>query len=316
MPSKGAPDDLELSNDDRKPHQRPPAELAVEISDVNPGSDDQSQLQSELEPTNSSVELEADPQTTVTTPETAVAFSSSSPPSQVRLDPPKPRTGHKPTQLDEKPREFNSPVPIVGGKRDYSKSPAELANPGKVFDSNCTICYRDISCKLSLAQDVDEVKNNFTPAIQLAKAIGTCGKSCHGNDFYRIKDASGIIRPGTMTLVLSGPGQGKSSFLRLLSNRIPLTSGTVAYNGRTFDQAAGEGCDLRKMTQYVDQVDTHLVCSPSISSNTHIQFLVCLSMTFIISPRFLFCFSFFLSSFLPFPSHFSLCMKLSILRTN
>lgn len=57
---------------------------------------------------------------------------------------------------------------------------------------------------------------------------------------------------------MSGPGEGKSTYLRALANRIPLTAGQVVYNGRNFDQAAKEGVDLKKMTQYVDQVDTHL----------------------------------------------------------
>jgi ABC-type multidrug transport system fused ATPase/permease subunit len=173
---------------------------------------------------------------------------------------------------------------------NYTKSPAQLANPDKVFDSNCTIHYKNISCKLSLPKNPNEVSNNFTPLVKLGKAIATCGDSCQSSDFYRVKDASGVIRPGTMTLVLSGAGQGKSSFLRLLSNRIPLTSGQVTYNGRNFEEAEEEGCDLRKMTQYVDQVDTHLVCSRFICFLhfplflIHFVFAHCIGIIFTTTP--------------------------------
>jgi len=94
--------------------------------------------------------------------------------------------------------------------------------------------------------------------VNLFDACRTKGASCAKKDFYRVKDVSGVIRPGTMTLVLSGPGEGKSTYLRALANRIPLTSGRVAYNGRNFEEAQAEGVDLKKLTAYVDQVDTHL----------------------------------------------------------
>jgi ABC-type multidrug transport system ATPase subunit/ABC-type multidrug transport system permease subunit len=151
----------------------------------------------------------------------------------------------------------NAYPPIVDGKRDYSQSPAQLSHPGHTFDSNVTICYRDVNVKLSVPK-TSTVRNILSPVGDLFNAAVSCGASCQGKDLYRIKDVSGIIRPGTMTLVLSGPGEGKSSYLRALANRIPLTSGRVVYNGRTYDDATREGVDLTKMTQYVDQVDTHL----------------------------------------------------------
>jgi len=263
MSSKGVPDDLDLYADGQQNDQ--PRESVVQTEpEAQPVAETEAadnQQVADEQPQSQQVEEPAAVEPAQPVPTEAVATPRADPPKS-RADPPKPRVEQKQPQRDEKPQKTttnnNNNNATADGKRDYSKSPAELAYPEKVFDSNCTICYRDISCKLSLPKDANEVKNNFTPVVQVVKAIGTCGESCQGKDFYRIKDASGIIRPGTMTLVLSGPGQGKSSFLRLLSNRIPLTSGTVAYNGRTFDQAAEEGCDLRKMTQYVDQVDTHL----------------------------------------------------------
>jgi len=59
-------------------------------------------------------------------------------------------------------------------------------------------------------------------------------------------------------LVLSGPGEGKSTYLRALADRIEISSGRVVYNGRSPKQATQEGVDLRKLSFYTDQVETHL----------------------------------------------------------
>jgi ABC-type multidrug transport system ATPase subunit len=98
----------------------------------------------------------------------------------------------------------------------------------------------------------------ISPLVNAAKFIGTCGKSNAKKTFYRAENISGVVKPGTMTLVIAPPGHGKSTYLKLLANRLPVQSGKVAYNGRSMDEAAAEGVDLKKMTQYVDQVDTHL----------------------------------------------------------
>ncbi|KAG3095603.1 hypothetical protein PI125_g16216 [Phytophthora idaei] len=36
-----------------------------------------------------------------------------------------------------------------------------------------------------------------------------------------LRDVSGVLKPGTMTLVLGQPGSGKSSLLKILSGRFP-----------------------------------------------------------------------------------------------
>jgi ABC-type multidrug transport system ATPase subunit/ABC-type multidrug transport system permease subunit len=194
---------------------------------------------------------------------------------ETKKTPPAPRTETIPSHVStptaaadvetsQRPQEDIAPLqkaaelyPIVNGKRDFSKSPAQQAQPGKQFDSDVTICYRDVNVKVSVPNNI-RVKNVISPITDGIEGIKTGCESCKSKDFYRIKDVSGIIRPGTMTLVLSGPGEGKSTYLRALANRIPISSGRVVYNGRTYDEAQAERVDLTKMTQFVDQVDTHL----------------------------------------------------------
>ncbi|ETM31927.1 hypothetical protein L914_20573, partial [Phytophthora nicotianae] len=51
-----------------------------------------------------------------------------------------------------------------------------------------------------------------------------------------LKNVSGTLKPGTMTLVLGQPGSGKSALMKLLSGRFPKdknisVEGEVTYNG-------------------------------------------------------------------------------------
>ncbi|EQC31392.1 hypothetical protein SDRG_10993 [Saprolegnia diclina VS20] len=67
---------------------------------------------------------------------------------------------------------------------------------------------------------------------------------------------SGIIPPGSMTLLLASPGSGKTTFLKALANKLPTKrtkiDGSVTYSGLTADQL-----DLRKLVGLVDQRDNH-----------------------------------------------------------
>ncbi|GMF13032.1 unnamed protein product [Phytophthora lilii] len=86
-----------------------------------------------------------------------------------------------------------------------------------------------------------------------------------------LHDVSGVFKPSTMTLVLGQPGSGKSSLMKLLSGRFPLSKnvqveGDVTYNGTA--QA-----DLRKLlpqfVSYVPQQDNHL---PTLNVKETLEF--------------------------------------------
>lgn len=71
---------------------------------------------------------------------------------------------------------------------------------------------------------------------EVAKAIRGLGATKHTIKKSILKNASGIFKPGTITLVLGQPGSGKSSLLKLLSGRFPVEKnvtmeGDVTYNG-------------------------------------------------------------------------------------
>jgi ABC-type multidrug transport system ATPase subunit len=68
-----------------------------------------------------------------------------------------------------------------------------------------------------------------------------------------LKNMSGVLHPGTTTLLLGPPGSGKSVFLQTLSGRLQSSasvhiSGSVKYNGREASEF-----ELRRTAAYVDQ---------------------------------------------------------------
>ncbi|KAJ0412034.1 hypothetical protein ATCC90586_004580 [Pythium insidiosum] len=74
-----------------------------------------------------------------------------------------------------------------------------------------------------------------------------------------LRDVNAVFRPGTMTLVLGQPGSGKSSLLKVLSGRFPLSKdvtlgGEIKYNGRSQSELQSR---LPQFVSYVSQRDSH-----------------------------------------------------------
>ncbi|KAK8661869.1 hypothetical protein V6N13_091457 [Hibiscus sabdariffa] len=70
-----------------------------------------------------------------------------------------------------------------------------------------------------------------------------------------LKDVSGIIKPGRMTLLLGPPGCGKSTFLQALGGKLSQTlkvSGEITYNGYRLDEF-----NPQKTSTYISQYDLH-----------------------------------------------------------
>lgn len=73
-----------------------------------------------------------------------------------------------------------------------------------------------------------------------------------------IRGVTGMIRPGTMTLVMGPPGCGKSTFLKALSGLLNTSGatldGNVTYNGMT---AADGKFLVPKLVDYINETDVH-----------------------------------------------------------
>mmetsp|Transcript_33421 Transcript_33421/g.76369 ORF Transcript_33421/g.76369 Transcript_33421/m.76369 type:complete len:1390 (-) Transcript_33421:90-4259(-) len=74
-----------------------------------------------------------------------------------------------------------------------------------------------------------------------------------------LRNLSGVIKHGRLTLVLGPPGAGKSTLMKTLSNKMQgagvKVSGQISYNG---EGANTKKFVLKKMVGYVDQRDNHL----------------------------------------------------------
>ncbi|KAK8584759.1 hypothetical protein V6N13_138708 [Hibiscus sabdariffa] len=71
-----------------------------------------------------------------------------------------------------------------------------------------------------------------------------------------LKDASGIIKPGRMTLLLGPPSSGKTTFLLALAGKLDSAlkfSGTVTYNGHNMNEFVPQ-----RTAAYISQHDLHL----------------------------------------------------------
>lgn len=102
--------------------------------------------------------------------------------------------------------------------------------------SDLSITYKDVSVIVQVPEQARGFETMASPFINTAKFIATLGKSARKKDFYRLHTVSGIVRPGTMTLVLAPPGHGKSTFLKTICGRLKHQGGDLYFNGRTSQQ--------------------------------------------------------------------------------
>jgi ABC-type multidrug transport system ATPase subunit len=69
---------------------------------------------------------------------------------------------------------------------------------------------------------------------------------------------SGVIKPGSMTLVLANPGAGKSTFLKALAGKLQDDSKTTIGGEVTYSGLRGDQIDLIKLVGLIDQRDNHI----------------------------------------------------------
>ncbi|KAF8113532.1 hypothetical protein N665_0049s0047 [Sinapis alba] len=71
-----------------------------------------------------------------------------------------------------------------------------------------------------------------------------------------LKDISGIIKPGRMTLLLGPPGSGKSTLLLALAGKLDRSlkkTGNITYNGENLDEF-----HVKRTSAYISQTDNHI----------------------------------------------------------
>ncbi|KAL7999149.1 putative AAA+ ATPase domain, pigment precursor permease/Protein ATP-binding cassette sub-family G [Plasmopara halstedii] len=69
---------------------------------------------------------------------------------------------------------------------------------------------------------------------------------------------TGVIKPGSMTLILANPGAGKSSFLKALAGKLSNNLKTKVGGDILYSGLQGDKIDLTKLVGLVDQTDNHI----------------------------------------------------------
>jgi ABC-type multidrug transport system ATPase subunit/ABC-type multidrug transport system permease subunit len=137
---------------------------------------------------------------------------------------------------------------------------------------NVEVRYTDLRYSIKLAaqeQQRSELPNvfktiflsaTFFPRLFYSIATGQKKKAAAAADFLILDEVSGVIKPGTMTLILAPPGHGKSSFLKALTQMLPQKElkGSITYSGISAEQSEKAGVYLGSLCQYVNQIDEHL----------------------------------------------------------
>ncbi|RLN72805.1 hypothetical protein BBJ28_00025807, partial [Nothophytophthora sp. Chile5] len=83
--------------------------------------------------------------------------------------------------------------------------------------------FKDVSISADIVvKDATQTKTELPTITNVIRmSVAQLSAKKHVVKKHILRDVSGVLKPGTMTLVLGQPGSGKSSLLKLLSGRFP-----------------------------------------------------------------------------------------------
>ncbi|KAG6615792.1 pleiotropic drug resistance protein ABC superfamily [Phytophthora cinnamomi] len=132
--------------------------------------------------------------------------------------------------------------------------------------------YDHLSRKVNIQLPTPEVRfESLSFAVQVpasAEDHGTVGSHLRGIftpwrrpamvTKHALHPMSGIIKPGTLTLILANPGSGKSTFLKAMAGKLQNSSKTKLGGEILYSGLRGDEIDLIKLAGLVDQTDNHI----------------------------------------------------------
>jgi ABC-type multidrug transport system ATPase subunit len=100
----------------------------------------------------------------------------------------------------------------------------------------------------------------LSPWHGIARAVVSKCESVKFIDFNRINNINTSIKPGEMVLIMSAPGDGSSTLLKAIANKVKLAPGSImTINGIDVNDLKRErGLSYEKVVSYSDQADTHI----------------------------------------------------------
>ncbi|TMW67511.1 hypothetical protein Poli38472_011131 [Pythium oligandrum] len=129
---------------------------------------------------------------------------------------------------------------------------------------------------LSISADLmvsSEKKTHELPTIanEFKKTFRRFSAKKHKVTKHILHNMNGVFKPGSMTLILGQPGSGKSSLMKILAGRFPMSK-NVKFDGEITYNGAGRDEMLKRLPQYVSYVtqrDNHF---PTLSVKETLEF--------------------------------------------
>ncbi|KAL4093031.1 hypothetical protein PRIC1_012020 [Phytophthora ramorum] len=132
--------------------------------------------------------------------------------------------------------------------------------------------YDHLSRKVNIQLPTPEVRfENLSFTVQVPASVedhGTVGSHLRGIftpwkrpamvTKHALHPMSGVIKPGSLTLILANPGSGKSTFLKALAGKLQSSSKTKVGGEILYSGLRGDEIDLIKLAGLVDQTDNHI----------------------------------------------------------
>ncbi|KAI9979708.1 hypothetical protein PInf_028057 [Phytophthora infestans] len=132
--------------------------------------------------------------------------------------------------------------------------------------------YDHLSRKVNLQLPTPEVRfENLSFSVQVPAEVGAHGtvgthlasiftpwEKIPMTTKHALHPMSGIIKPGSMTLILANPGAGKSTFLKALAGKLQDNKQTEIGGEILYSGLRGDEIDLVKLVGLVDQTDNHI----------------------------------------------------------
>ncbi|DAZ97791.1 TPA: hypothetical protein N0F65_009537 [Lagenidium giganteum] len=134
--------------------------------------------------------------------------------------------------------------------------------------------YNHLSRKINLQLPTPEVRfENLSFAVEVPRPKKAASQDSVGSYLKKaftpwartemmhkqvLHPMSGIIKPGSMTLILANPGAGKSTFLKALAGKLQRNSKTQIGGEILYSGLRGDQIDLIKLAGLVDQTDNHV----------------------------------------------------------
>ncbi|RHY25374.1 hypothetical protein DYB32_008360 [Aphanomyces invadans] len=145
---------------------------------------------------------------------------------------------------------------LSGGLRKFFEKYKKLSTSMNLQLQTPEIRFKD----LSFTARVEVKRSNqvdATVGAYLKRLLLPCVKRPTA-DNYVLHPMTGIIPPGSMTLLLANPGAGKSTFLKALAGKLRTKSNVTTLDGEiSYSGLSPNNIDLSKLVSLVDQRDNH-----------------------------------------------------------